>query len=98
MEEQRTCPNLKCGSRLFHNKGISAKNGKPYENWKCAKCGFIEWVDLNPKTGKSTPLPTEIEVDMAKRVESKIDVVNKNVLDVKDQLEKLNQYLRGSGA
>ena len=38
----KICP--QCGQNMFHNQGISKKNGKPYENYKC-KCGEIEWVD-----------------------------------------------------
>jgi len=39
----KLCP--QCGGDMFHNQGISKKNNKPYENYKC-KCGYIEWVDL----------------------------------------------------
>jgi hypothetical protein len=44
--ETKTCP--QCGNKMFHNKGVSKKTGKPYENWKCGDkaCGNIEWVDL----------------------------------------------------
>jgi len=48
MEQQymndKNCP--KCGSKIFHNKGISKKTGKPYENYKCGGCDYIRWVDL----------------------------------------------------
>ena len=36
------CP--QCGAMtLYHNKGISKKTGKSYENYKCSSCGYIEW-------------------------------------------------------
>lgn len=38
---------------MFHNKGISKKTGKPYENYKC-KCGEIEWVDFPKKVEVQT--------------------------------------------
>lgn len=46
--ETRDCP--KCGGRMYHNKEISKKNNKPYENWKCI-CGNIEWVDIKSGSG-----------------------------------------------
>lgn len=46
MVEVKPCP--KCGGMMYHNKGISKKTGKPYENWKCGKCQTIEWVDRKP--------------------------------------------------
>ena len=46
MEEERTCPD--CGTKLFHNVNkISKKTGKPYTNWNCPKCDFVEFVDTN---------------------------------------------------
>jgi hypothetical protein len=48
MVETRPCS--KCGGLCFHNEGISAKTGKPYENWKCKACGDIEWIPVAPKT------------------------------------------------
>jgi lysyl-tRNA synthetase class I len=37
----------KCGKIFaYHNKGVSKKTGKPYENYKC-NCGNIEWVNLD---------------------------------------------------
>lgn len=32
--------------RIYHNEGVSKKNNQPYENYKCAECGYTEWVDL----------------------------------------------------
>jgi hypothetical protein len=29
---------------LYHNKGVSSKNNKPYENYKCAKCDYLQWI------------------------------------------------------
>ncbi len=37
------CP--KCSGKLFHNQGISKKTNRLYENYKCSKCSFIEWVN-----------------------------------------------------
>ena len=44
MSEKKQCP--KCGSLVFHNKGVSKKTNKPYENYKCGSCDYIKWVDL----------------------------------------------------
>ena len=50
--ETKNCP--KCGGMLFHNKGVSKSNGKPYENFNCGNkdCDYIEWVDLNKVAAK----------------------------------------------
>ena len=59
MEEERTCPN--CGTKLFHNVNkISKKTGKPYTNWNCPKCDFVEFVDTNKVAAK--------EIDTAKNM------------------------------
>lgn len=43
-DKPTTCP--QCGNQsLYHNIGISKKNNKPFENYKCNKCQHIEWVD-----------------------------------------------------
>ena len=44
METKQICP--ECGSNMYHNKGISKKTGKPYENYKCGECKYIQWVDV----------------------------------------------------
>lgn len=49
------CP--KCKDKVFHNQGISTKNGQPYENYKCGNkgCDFIQWVDLKqPREARET--------------------------------------------
>ncbi len=48
---ETNCP--QCGNKLFHNQGVSQKNGKPYENYKCGKCSYIKWVDS--PAGQQTP-------------------------------------------
>ncbi len=36
-----------CGNIFaYHNKGVSKKTGKPYENYKC-NCGNIKWINLD---------------------------------------------------
>lgn len=52
--ENTNCP--QCGNRLFHNKGISTKNNRPYENYKCGKCQYIKWVDIKEETGQDKKL------------------------------------------
>ena len=44
-ETKTLCP--KCGSKVYHNKGVGKTSGKPYENYKCKNkdCDFIEWVE-----------------------------------------------------
>lgn len=50
--ENKLCP--QCGGKMYHNKGISKKNNKPYENWKCGTCKEIEWVDIiEPQNGNA---------------------------------------------
>lgn len=56
MEEEKQVPGVcpKCHEKSFyHNKGISKKNNKPYENRKCSKCQHIEWIDLPAKSNES---------------------------------------------
>jgi hypothetical protein len=46
MNKTETKPCSICGGgTMYHNKGISKKTGKPYENWKCSACKEVEWVD-----------------------------------------------------
>lgn len=52
------CP--KCGAKVFHNKGISSKTNKPYENYKCGSCDFIEWVGQKDKGGNTSSNTNEI--------------------------------------
>jgi len=45
-EKPTRCP--KCNQfKFYHNKGVSSKTGKPWENHKCAnkECNYIEWVE-----------------------------------------------------
>lgn len=45
MEKQapQKCP--KCQQvTLYHNKGVSSKTNKAYENYKCAKCDYLQWI------------------------------------------------------
>ena len=59
--ETRPCP--KCGGKQYHNRGVSKKNNKPYENWKCSNCQDIEWIDQWPNEKENA----EIE-NLVKRV------------------------------
>ncbi len=59
MEETRMCP--ECGTKLFHNKGVSKAKGIPYENWNCPKCDFIEWIDINKEAAKQMNMSSELK-------------------------------------
>ncbi len=79
------CP--KCLQQtLYHNKGVSSKTNKPYENNKCAKCDYLIWIpqeDAKPVFNKDNPpgqngntiiadLLTQIDMKVT-RLEGKFD-------------------------
>ena len=90
-EKPQKCP--KCaGQTLYHNKGISQKNGKPYENYKC-KCGFLQWVDIKPKGGFEQALSPRPEPS-AERVESTVLLADEVALLRKELTEKIDELLK----
>lgn len=51
--ETKPCP--LCGKIAYHNRGISKKTNKPYENYKCGdkNCQYIEWIEIEPRVSVS---------------------------------------------
>ena len=82
--EYKRCPN--CGNNLFHNKGISKKTGKPYENYKCGQCDYIKWVDqipvINGDTGKE--IKADAEIDQGERMITLLT-------DIRDTLQRISE-------
>ena len=83
--ETKNCP--QCGNKMFHNIGVSKKNNKPYENYKCGACQYLEWVDQKGTTGK----PKEpawsgkiLETEMLARIDA-------NVQFIVDEINKKNK-------
>jgi len=91
--ETKICP--KCQGTMFHNKGVSSKNGKPYENWNCgnAECKNIEWVDISKGAAK--------EIDTAKNMGmpevlnpkwqgffDKVDEIADDIKEIRNNTEK----------
>jgi len=71
-----------CDAKIFHNKGISKTTGNPYENYKCAECGHVEWVSqFAKKENTGTPIVVD-EVSLLKK-------------EMNDRFDKLGKYLQG---
>lgn len=83
--ENKICP--QCGNKLWHNEGISKKNGKPYENYKCAdkECGYIEWVDLKEK--KELPGKPKITAEI---INDNIKIVIAELSEIKKLINERN--------
>ena len=64
--ENKLCP--QCSGKMYNNKGISKKNNKPYENWKCGECKYIEWVDVKEQGNGN-----QIVMDEIARLDARID-------------------------
>jgi len=78
----KLCP--QCGNKMFNNKGISTKTGKPFENYKCSDkdCGHIEWVS-SKDLGKEVPQNTS----------SGFEKVNFGGEDVKKYIQEMGLVL-----
>lgn len=59
------CP--MCEAEMVLKKGISKKNNKPYEMWKCNECEHIVWVNEKEISQK----PTETRLLETKPLEVK---------------------------
>jgi len=63
MEELTICP--ECGEKsVYHNRGITKQGvhaGQPWENYKCSKCAYIKWVNLNKEAAKEMGMPPELK-------------------------------------
>lgn len=79
--QMQTCK--KCQKPAYHNKGISLKNNKPYENIKCSDrdCGHVEWINLEDKADKPKPEPANN--DILNRIELKLDFIIDELNDKK---------------
>ena len=91
--ETKECP--KCKGIMYHNKGISKKNGKPYENWNCSneECKNIEWIDLNKvsaqqiNTAKNMGMPETLNPKWQGFFD-KVDEIAENIKSIKENTEK----------
>jgi len=77
----KVCP--KCGGRIYHNKDVSKKTGKPYENWKCGSCDYIKWAD----TPKETPQPKK---DAALMMLDELISIHKVLEEIRDKYDNKN--------
>lgn len=74
MNTPTKCP--ECGQNtLYHNEGISKKNGKPYANNKC-KCGYIEWLEA-PKGNTGNDIIIEELQAFRKEMNERLDNMGK---------------------
>jgi len=70
-KENRQCP--QCGNRLFHNEGISKKTGRPYANWKCGQCQYIEWEGKKKEAQNGNAMLMDEIVAFRKEVNERLD-------------------------
>ena len=80
----KTCP--ECGNKLYHNKGISKKTGKPYENWKCGDCEYIKWADSPEPVLKSDELGQEANY---KNLEIRVNNISAFLGRIREAFEEL---------
>ena len=91
--ETKECP--KCKGIMYHNKGISKKNGKPYENWNCSnpECKNIEWVDSNKEvakeinTAKNMGMPETLNPKWSSFFD-KVDEIGEDIKEIRKNTEK----------
>ena len=81
MEKNNLCP--KCSGKLFHNKGISKKTGNPYENFKCGKCDYIEWINQK-------------EPDKSRLKSEGLVILNENLKNITKELSEIKKRLQVS--
>lgn len=86
IEKPGKCP--KCGNiTLYHNKGISQKNNRPFENYKC-RCGYLEWVAQNKPQAGALQSPTEAQPSQMtlQAIGDILGDIDRNVKAIKDAL------------
>jgi len=91
--ETKECP--KCGGIMYHNKGVSKKNGKPYENWNCGnqECKNIEWIDLNLTAAKQIDeaknmgMPEVLNPKWSKFFDT-VEGIAENIKSIKENTDK----------
>ena len=91
--ETKECP--KCKGIMYHNKGISKKNGKPYENWNCSnpECKNIEWIDLNKVSAqqineaKNMGMPETLNPKWSSFFD-KVDEIGEDIKEIRKNTEK----------
>ena len=92
MPERETRPCPKCDGIQYHNRGISRKSNKPYENWKCSSCEEIEWIDQWPKEKKDAELENLAgRVAVLEIFKNKAEgVINNQQLTINKLIEKVD--------
>ena len=91
------CP--KCNSKVFNNKGVSKKNGNPYENFKCSNrdCDFIEWVDNSPKNSRNSVSKTRETIkddDQYQDIMRALKTTNNNVMSCYKTIDMIYEILK----
>ena len=81
-DKYKICP--QCGNDVYHNKGIGKNTGVPYENYKCPKCGWIEWVD-NKAFGSKKQAPKKSFDDKA--IAERLDKIEQSLKIIYDLLK-----------
>lgn len=82
--ESKNCP--QCGNRLFHNKGVSKKNNKPYENFKCGSCDYIEWVDLQAPSATTSPPANAELLEAMRELYTKMEDIERVVISIETKI------------
>ena len=88
---------VKCGSKIFHNKGVSKKTNKPYENYKCGSCDYIKWVDLTGEGKgfkKAVPANNEEVMKALREIYKLIDTLREDFKIFTDAFAGDNQELK----
>jgi hypothetical protein len=78
---ERFCEACDKKTKHFHNQGISSKNNRPYENYKCGKCGEIEWIEQKEvkkweQKMQEEPTEQDIEEEMTKKEKELLSEMN----------------------
>ena len=73
MNLTKECP--KCGATMWNNKGISAKTGKAYENWKCKACGEIEWIPQDGQGGVAKPALKNEATELLREIRDLVQLI-----------------------
>ena len=105
MEELTICP--ECGEKsVYHNKGITKQGihaGKPWENYKCSKCPYIKWINLNKVSAqqineaKNMGMPETLNpkwqglFDDIEEIGKKIDDIAADTEEIRKNTEKIEQ-------
>jgi hypothetical protein len=87
--ETKNCP--KCSNKMYHNQGISKKTGKPYENWKCGTCKYVEWIVQQPP---NIPKSTEPSILIIDEISGLRNETRKHFQDLNARMDGLARFLK----